>query len=286
MVFKLKPKKNSVIENNMEDENDENNNFTVINENNNPTVTSQHIDNKIKEKLGVTFFDNKFKTYHYISAVTFVNSGINKYVFNDKLNKNHTDQLHRCYLQNKDIQGIFTTAIDKNGVFYLLDGHHRFRALKKARDKDNSINPCLIIQNYKIDYVGSPATTELFNKINKIKPFVNNEKLNRARNSIINKINVLFPNRIKDSNNSRCYNINQDYLIEAINKRLEMEDIDNINEKLIIREIRDKNKEISEMSYPEIKLKWKKITQEQFERMQGHQCFLGLFRDYSGWFDE
>jgi hypothetical protein len=247
-------------------------------------LDEDELNYEIKKKLGKVVHSTRSYDVHFPKMEKFV-SNMEPYSYNQKLNKNHVKQIKTAYLKSKhDIQGTFITCTDITGKIYLLDGHHRYKALtdiynKKKNKKNFNIEPQ--VHNYKIENIHSASTRELFNRINKVKPFNNDEEIIRHCHNIIALLKDKYPNRFKENCSSVKF---PNVLISdvVVQLRRKFKEMDVINDNQIIDEIYATNIKLATKTYEGLR-KHRNITEKQHDKMDEHEFYLSVLCP-SKWF--
>jgi hypothetical protein len=236
-----------------------------------------------EDKLGKSVKDTSLYSVHFPDVSQIIN--IKLYNYNNDLNKEHFKQMINKYRQNKEINGIFTTVINNKGKIGLLDGHHRLRALKKAYKLKNNIKPIICVHNYIIDDENSIKTRELFNNINRVKPFNNDAELLRHAHFITNRLRTTFKGRFKEnSTRANKPNVLLNDVFKAIKTEIINIGVDKVDDDKIYDTIIDKNEELSTLTFEEILIIDKKLTDKQYEKMDEFDFYLSLYTPEL-WFD-
>ena len=126
----------------------------------------------------------------YVSLIRY----IKHWSFNRQINDDFVNELYESIVENNKIIWTLTAIKERsNNNLYLIDGQHRFEAIKKRMTEDNNLqfNNNLYIKIYLIDNKESDSQyiIDLFNKINKNTPLGENDY---PDNSIINIIQKMI----------------------------------------------------------------------------------------------
>jgi hypothetical protein len=263
---------------------DDDNNFDIFDEETdnlssntiNNNITTTYISKK-EELFGKEMARVNNSTIHQCDINNLAN--IHEYPHNNKTNKRHVNDLKKAYKKGEYVYGNFVVGIDDNNIPWLLEGHHRIKAIKEIKDK---INADAIIYVHKIDNIDSNDTTELYNKINHIKPLRNNAHIKKLATKFVRqfdeKFESILKNKNKDDKVNRPY-INKNELSDTITKYIEQKGGLNIDIKKMIENISEKNEKLCNYEYKELisHKKWNKVTETTFNKMDKKECFLSLY---------
>lgn len=243
----------------------------------------------IEETLGESIYTTPNYNGYFPTLKNFLSDNIHPYCFNNKINKDHMNQISTKIIRNKgQINGVFITAfsIAQNKI-YLLDGHHRHKALQKAYQKDKHIKQHIHVFNYIIDDIYDVKTREWFNSINRVKPFNNDEDYLRHAHNIISKLKSRYPNCLKDDPTKQTSHKPYVYLPDVLNAlKLYFKEnkLDNIEDDAIFDKLVIKNDAFEYMTYDELQKKCKKLTKKQYDKMEKLGFYLSMVDPYD-WFD-
>jgi hypothetical protein len=125
----------------------------------------------------------------YVSLIRY----IKHWSFNRQINDNFVNELYESIVDNNKIIWTLTAIKERsNNNLYLIDGQHRFEAIKKRMTEDNNLqfNNNLYIKIYLIDNKENDCQyiIDLFNKINKNTPLEENDYPDNSIINIIQKI--------------------------------------------------------------------------------------------------
>lgn len=237
------------------------------------------IEQSINDTLGspVHVLEGDYSIHFPDRVSNFINN-VQSYCYNNSLNKDHIKQLIKTFKKSgKPLYGIFVTGTDQQGNIYLLDGHHRFEALKIAYKKNRSLQHNIQVHNYMIDDIHSKKTREIFNRINRVKPFNNNEELFRHLHNIVSKIRSKYPGCIKDNQTQKPY-VFMDDIVLGLRNYFKWSDIDinDINDNEIFDKIVEKNEEMGYKDFGELSVYCKKLTSKQYDRMDDRKFYLSV----------
>jgi hypothetical protein len=249
--------------------------------------TEEYDTNQLKkicqDKLGKSVKDTSLYSVHFPEVNKFIN--IKPYSYNNSLNKEHAKQMINKYRNDKEVNGIFITAIDKKGEIHLIDGHHRHYALEKAYKLKSKIKPIICVHNYIIDDIHTNKTRELFNNINRVKPFNNDAQLLRHAHSIINRLRDTFKGHFKENlTRANKPNVLFTDVFKAIKNKIEDLGLDNIDDDKIYNTIISKNDELSILTFEEMIRIDKKLTDNQYQKMNESNFYLSIYAPEQ-WFD-
>jgi hypothetical protein len=236
------------------------------------------IEQNIVEALGSPVYELKDQYgIHFPRISNFINN-VKPYCYNNILNKEHVKQLIKTFKKNnKPLYGIFVTGTDQEGNIYLLDGHHRFEALKMVYGKNRSIKQNIQVHNYMIDEIHSKRTREIFNRINRVKPFNNDEELFRHVHNIVSKIRSKYPGCIKDNQTQKPF-VCMDNVILGLRNHFKWNstDTNDIDDNEIFEKINEKNEELGYKDFGELSVHCNKLTQKQYDRMDDKRFYLSV----------
>ena len=242
------------------------------------------INKNIYDILNPPIYTTDQYTIHFPEVSKFITK-VKKNPYNNKLNREHKKQLTTAYKKNKPVHGVFYTGTDKYGHIYLLEGHHRFEALKLSHKKKPNNEPVIQVHNYMIDTINSARTRELFNIFNKVKPFFNDEELTRHVHSIIIKLQQKYPGCFKEGDNTQKPHISIPKLKEALEKYIKDNDINphDINDDDFVDKIDEKNDDLADKTLKQLKEKYcKRLTDNQYDKMNKKNFYMSLI-DLSEW---
>jgi hypothetical protein len=125
----------------------------------------------------------------YVSLIRY----IKHWSFNRQINDTFVNELYDSIVENNKIIWTLTAIKERsNNNLYLIDGQHRFEAIKRRMTEDNNLqfNNNLYIKIYLIDDKDSESQyiIDLFNKINKNTPLGENDYPDNSIINIIQKI--------------------------------------------------------------------------------------------------
>lgn len=125
----------------------------------------------------------------YVSLIRY----IKHWSFNRQINDDFVNELYDSIVENNKIIWTLTAIKERsNNNLYLIDGQHRFEAIKKRMTEDNNLqfNNNLYIKIYLIDNKENESQyiIDLFNKINKNTPLGENDYPDNSIINIIQKI--------------------------------------------------------------------------------------------------
>ncbi len=137
--------------------------------------------------------------------VKYYSSDIRDFIPNIKLwssqrsiNFKHVEELIKCLKIKNHFIGTFKLIRDKENNIRLIDGQHRFEAIKKIMENDSSFNMNIIIELYETDSMDSDYTINLFKEANSCLNVKETDLPNIIANKIIKNLCEKFPNMIID----------------------------------------------------------------------------------------
>jgi hypothetical protein len=159
------------------------------------------------------------KTYGQIEVIhpvtsKFINN-IHDYVYNNKINDKHVENIYNDILQDEDkiIIGCFSViqCDREDNKLYLIDGHHRRQALLKIlqNNKDNIYIDSISIEIklYHVEKLNSDKTFNLYKKINNVKPYMiktNEDVIREITEKLVNYTNFNKCLKICPDNKTKC----------------------------------------------------------------------------------
>lgn len=239
------------------------------------------LNERIEDVLGVPIYETPEYKGYFPSIINFLSDEITPYSYNNKINRDHMKQISKRMLDNKYVHGIYYTGTDEEGNIFLLDGHHRYKALQRAYKKNNTIKPHIHVINYLIDDIHTKKTRELFNRINKVKPFNNEEEYVRHAHNIVAKLREYFPTGFKDVPGSKSSNrpyLHLSTVYSTIKDYLIMNEIDEIDDDEIVDRIMKLNESLKSKVKKNYKNIQKKVTDKQLSKMKALGLYLSLIK--------
>ena len=139
----------------------------------------EDFDVEIEEEVEEEVEDDFLKCLMYEDDnVKYYSSDVRDFIPNIKLwssqrsiNFKHVEELIKCLKIKNHFIGTFKVIRDKENNIRLIDGQHRFEAIKKIMENDSSFNMNIIIELYETDSMDSDYTINLFKEANSCMPY-------------------------------------------------------------------------------------------------------------------
>lgn len=149
-------------------------------------------------------YEDDHVKFYSTDARDFVNNTTNYFGQRD-LNETHVNNLVQNVLKTNHFVGTIKIVRDKNDKLRMIDGQHRFEALKRIMKINSKFNINLIIELYDTDLITSDKTISLYNSANNVLN-VNVEDLSSINaHKTIKKLDEKFPRMIMDiKDGTRC----------------------------------------------------------------------------------
>lgn len=112
-------------------------------------------------------YRNNFVKFYYSDARDFVPNMIT-WSSQRNLNLSHIQSLVDSLKKLPHFMGTFKIVRDEDGIVRLIDGQHRFHALKTIMENDSKFNCDLILELYETDKIDSESTIQLFRNANTV----------------------------------------------------------------------------------------------------------------------
>ena len=216
----------------------------------------------------------------YVSLIRY----IKHWSYNRQINEDVVNELYDSIVENNKIVWTLTAIKERsNNNLYLIDGQHRFEAIKKRMIEDNNLqfNSNLYINIYLVDNKenDSQYIIDLFNKINKNTPLGENDY---PDNSIINIIQKMINDPVLKRGikiDEKRHSAHQPYihkktLNEIFQKNKEI--IKTIDADLIINNLKIINNRLRLKSFEDIYLNDNTTNRNKWENAKKIEFFLGL----------
>jgi hypothetical protein len=146
--------------------------------------------NDTTDKIKILDSDDNFKLIKidYVSLIRY----IKHWSYNRQINEDFVNELYESIDNNKIVWTLTAIQERSNDNLYLIDGQHRFEAIKKRMIDDNDLiyNNNIFITVYYVDNkeTDSQYIIDLFNKINKNTPLGENDYPDNTIINIIHKM--------------------------------------------------------------------------------------------------
>ena len=216
----------------------------------------------------------------YVSLIRY----IKHWSYNRQINEDVVNELYDSIVENNKIVWTLTAIKERSkNNLYLIDGQHRFEAIKKRMIEDNNLqfNSNLYINIYLVDNKenDSQYIIDLFNKINKNTPLGENDY---PDNSIINIIQKMINDPVLKRGikiDEKRHSAHQPYihkktLNEIFQKNKEI--IKTIDADLIINNLKIINNRLRLKSFEDIYLNDNTTNRNKWESAKKIEFFLGL----------
>jgi hypothetical protein len=163
-------------------------------------------DNESVEEdfLNCMMYEDDYVKFYSSDARDFI-PNIKLWSSQRSVNQKHIDELVECLKKRNHFIGTFKIVRDKQKNMRLIDGQHRFLAIKKMMEHDSSFNMNIVIELYETDNLDSDYTINLFKEANLCLNVSDADLPNIIANKIIKKLCDQFPNMIIDiKDGKRC----------------------------------------------------------------------------------
>lgn len=198
---------------------------------------------------------------------------IKYYLFNNKLNNDHINEIYNAIKNNPQIDGVFSVVYcNETDELFLIDGHHRLEALKKLITEDNTstdnrLNQFdITIHLYKTDNITSKNTLKLYHRLNTVKPFNIDKTIYNNRQLIISNLINIYPNCFKTK---RKHEVRKPYIdIDKFSEKLisKLEKDLNLDYEIIVKYIYNINKKLSKKSKTELYFNYKDSNETEKQK--------------------
>ena len=221
-------------------------------------------------------YKDEYKTLYKTDARDFVPE-IKIWAQQRPVNKEHVKKLEESVLYEKHVKGNMKLLRDTNGDCRLIDGQHRYYALKNIMENDSKFNIPLILEVYETDCFESEKSVKIFKEVNNCLNINLSNLPNIQATNILCSLTERFPKIFVDVKESRRVNR------PRINKRnfyikLKEYFIDsNCNEKDLLKQILEKNK----MYGMRGRKGFKAITNKMYEKSKKSGFYLGLDKNFN-----
>ena len=224
--------------------------------------------------------DSSLRTSNY--TIYLFNDGrelienIEPWTFNNPLDAKHVNTIKEQLINDPVLTGVFTAIKLRNGKVYLLDGHHRHKALMELYSEgflDDDIH--LEVHCYNRDTINSNSTMNLFKKLNNTKPFSVDIRIQELTLRIIHFMEQTYTKCIKDIKNKSYPFIRKKELNDALQTRIR--NTNNFDYDNIIRNIARENGEYQSRAREIFRNHNTTRTWENVKsRVNSTGCYLGL----------
>jgi hypothetical protein len=189
------------------------------------------------------------------------------------VNDKHVNNLVESITYKQHFIGTFKMVIDDNNNMRLIDGQHRYLALKKIMEKDSKFNIDIIIELYRTDSIDSENTLNLFREANNCLNVSVKDLPNTIANNVVTRLMQEFKNMIIDvRDGSRCNRpkIDKRILYSNIKKYIEEK---NISEDEMYKHVLQVNIKLGLKKRTEFK---PKVSNVMYEKAIKTGFFIGL----------
>lgn len=223
----------------------------------------------------------KFKNNYYTSY--FIQDGkefilsVKPWTFNNPLNSEHIDKIHRQLKKNPFLTGVFSVVCLSDNSIVLIDGHHRHQALIQLIQDGYEDEIPIEVHCYQSDTIKSKNTISLFTKLNNTKPF-NNSMIVVLTIEIIKMLKEEFPNNIKSNSKRVIYtNILEKELNDVLQKKLEiLIRTQHVDKEDIFEKIITFNEEYKSRAETIVKRNKRQNWNNIRKRLIKNDCYLGI----------
>ena len=188
------------------------------------------------------------------------------------INQDHVKELINNLKNHNHFIGTIKVVRDELNNIRIIDGQHRFCAIKKLIEKDSKFNMNIILELYETDNLDSEKTMNLFHEANSCLNVSKNDMPNVIANSIVRNLCQRFPKMIIEvKEDKRCNR-------PRINKRELYLKIKNYvsetsrNESDILEQIFEKNNDYGCRG----RQTFKNTTTQMFQKCKDSGLYLGL----------
>lgn len=221
------------------------------------------------------------------SHVTFYSSDARDFVLNikiwsaqRKLDDNHVNKLMACLKNNKHFIGTFKVVRSGDDI-RLIDGQHRFMALKRVMENDSKFNMNVIIELYETTTLESEKTISLFREANNCLNVEIDDMPDIAVTNVIEFLQREYPDMLKDvCSEKRCYRpfLNKRKLYNRLKDYVIENDVD---EKYMRNGINKQNREYGMISIKTFSKKFGKTSNSMYAKCKDSGLYLGLDSTFS-----
>ena len=247
---------------------------------------NNEMDNEVDDEvenhsfLNHLLFENDKVKYYKTTAKELIDSGILIWSGQRPLNRDHIMSLARQFNREEHVIGTFKLVLSENNEIRLIDGQHRYLALKEILNLEPDFNCDIFIEIYKTDRLESNNTYRLFQNANNVLNVKYEDMANKNALSIIDKLTTRFKPMIKDIEiGKRCSRpyINKRLLFEKLKKTFTEYDI---NEEFLYENILKQNE-----NYKNNMIKIIDLAPSSIKKCIDSDCYLGFDKNFD-WLDE
>ena len=221
-------------------------------------------------------YKDEHKTLYITDARDFVPE-IKIWAQQRPINKEHLKTLVESVLSEKHFKGNMKILRDKDGECRLIDGQHRYYALKNIMEKDSKFNIPLVLEVYETDYLESEKSIKIFKEVNNCLNMELSDLPNIQANNILCSLIERFPKIFVDVKEHKRVNR------PRINKRIFYRKLkeyfmdSSCNEKDLLKQILEKNKIYGMRG----RKGFQEITNQMYEKSKKNGFYLGLEKNFN-----
>ena len=241
---------------------------------------SEESEEDIKEEenyfLRQFVYKDEYKTLYITDARDFVPE-IKIWAQQRPVNKEHLKKLEESVLSEKHFKGNMKLLRDNNGDCRLIDGQHRYYALKNIMENDSKFNIPLILEVYETDYLESEKSVKIFKEVNNCLNINLSDLPNIQATNILCSLTERFPKIFVDVKEPKRVNR------PRINKRIFYRKLkeyfmdSSCNEKDLLKQILEKNKHYGMRG----RKGFEGITNKMYEKSKKSGFYLGLDKNFN-----
>jgi len=201
---------------------------------------------------------------------------INIWAQQRQISKEHIKKLEKEVISKKHFKGNMKLLRDKDNNCRLIDGQHRYHALKNIMEKDSKFNIYLILEIYETDSFDSDKSIEIFKEVNNCLNVELNDLPDKQSINLLKELIDFFPKMIKDVKEGKRVNspcINKRILYNQLKKYFTYSKCDYKN---ILKQIVETNNKYGMRG----RNGFKKSTVKQYEKAKKKGFYLGLDKDF------
>lgn len=243
--------------------------------------------NNVQDKDDEDEDEDYLRNLIYINEhVKFYKTNVRNFVPNIKLwsfqrpvNFDHVKELVESLKIKNHFIGTFKVIKDKDGKIRLIDGQHRYLAIKELMETDSKFNMDIIIEFYETDKIESEYSINLFNKANSCLNITENDLPNTITTAIVNNICEDFNGMIIDVKDMKTCNrprINKKLLYLALKEYVEKIYNNEDEEQVIIDKIYQQIKNINITYGNRKRSSFKSVSETMYNKCIKSGLYLGL----------
>ena len=146
-------------------------------------------DEKAIDFLDCLIFENNSVKYYKTDVKKFINN-IEIWCGQRQLEKEHVMSLARQFTREEHVMGTFKLVRSNTNNIRLIDGQHRYFALKEIIKIQPNFNCDIIIELYDTDTLESKNTLRLFEKANNVLNVKSEDTPNKSALAIVEKLSI------------------------------------------------------------------------------------------------